>query len=59
MSETTIHRETRAGDPFLIAEREQAPCFHCLDTGWVLLTSENEYGELEDYFVLCRKCKEA
>jgi hypothetical protein len=26
------------------------PCFHCLNTGWVMLTAENDYGELEDYF---------
>ena len=28
-----------------------------MDTGWVVLTAENDYGELEDYFVLCRRCK--
>ena len=39
-------------------EEEHEVCFHCLDTGWVMLTAENDYGELEDYFVLCRKCKE-
>jgi len=40
-------------------ERDEAPCFHCLNTGWVMLTAENDYGELEDYFVLCRSeaCK--
>jgi hypothetical protein len=31
---------------------------HCLDSGWVMLTAENDFGELEDYFVLCRRCKE-
>jgi hypothetical protein len=47
-----------------IAEQEQqsveehTPCFHCLDFGWVMLTAENDFGELEDYFVLCRRCKE-
>jgi hypothetical protein len=30
-----------------------------VDTGWVVLTAENDYGGLEDYFVvLCRRCKE-
>jgi hypothetical protein len=29
-----------------------------VDTGWVVLTAENDYGELEDYFVLCRWGKE-
>jgi hypothetical protein len=30
-----------------------------VDTGWVVLTAENDYGELEAYFVvLCRRCKE-
>jgi hypothetical protein len=53
-----IPRSLWAGDPFVAAERAETPCFDCLDTGWVLLTSENDYGELEDYFVLCRKCKE-
>jgi len=24
-----------------------------------MLTAENDFGELEDYFVLWRKCKEA
>ena len=38
---------------------EHTPCFHCLDTGWFMLTAENDFGELEDYFVLWRKCKEA
>ena len=38
---------------------EHTPCFHCLDTCWFMLTAENDFGELEDYFVLCRKCKEA
>jgi len=23
-----------------------------------MLTAENDFGELEDYFVLCRRCKE-
>ena len=31
---------------------EHTPCFHCLDTGWFMLTAENDFGELEDYFVL-------
>ena len=30
----------------------EEPCFHCLDTGWFMLTAENDFGELEDYFVL-------
>jgi len=24
-----------------------------------MLIAENDFGELDDYFVLCRKCKEA
>jgi hypothetical protein len=31
---------------------EHTLCFHCLDTGWFMLTAENDFGELEDYFVL-------
>jgi hypothetical protein len=36
---------------------EHTPCFHCLDTGCghglvLMLTAENDFGELEDYFVL-------
>ena len=31
-------------------EEEHEVCFHCLNTGWVMLTAENDYGELEDYF---------
>jgi hypothetical protein len=49
-----------------IAERaEQQPveehevCFRCLDSGWVMLTAENDFGELEDCFVVYRKCKVA
>jgi hypothetical protein len=38
-------------------DRSDTRCFHCLDAGWVMLTAENDYGELDDYFVLCRKCK--
>ncbi len=38
---------------------EHTPCFHRLDTGWFMLTAENDFGELEEYFVLCRKCTEA
>ena len=26
---------------------------------WFMLTADNDFGELEDYFVLCRNCKEA
>ena len=40
-------------------DRSDTRCFHCLDTGWVMLIAENDFGELDDYFVLCRKCKEA
>ena len=41
-------------------EEEHEVCFHCLNTGWVMLTSEDCHGELEDYyyFVLWRKCEE-
>jgi hypothetical protein len=34
----------------------QAPCSHCLDTGWVIMEAETEDGEFEEYAVLCRKC---
>jgi hypothetical protein len=34
-------------------EEEHEVCFHCLNTGWVMLTSENDYGELEDYYFSC------
>jgi len=57
-------RIPRAGDPFTSVEGANHPeekrevCFHCLDTGWVMLTAENDYGELEDFFVLCRRCKD-
>jgi hypothetical protein len=40
-----------------LEEALEEPCSHCLDTGWVVLTAENDFGELEDYFVLCRKCR--
>jgi len=56
-------RISPSGDPFTAKPAEKteghAPCSHCLDTSWVMLTAENDFGELEDYFVLCRKCKEA
>ena len=56
------HRISAAGDPFQAVatmhhDEEHAPCFRCLDTGWVMLTVGNDWGGLEDYLVLCRKCK--
>jgi hypothetical protein len=37
-------------------QTEHAPCIHCLDTGWVVMGAETEDGEIEEYFVLCRRC---
>ena len=25
-------------------------------SGWVMMTAENDFGEMEDYLVLCRRC---
>jgi hypothetical protein len=42
-----------------VGRGEHTPCFHCLDTGGRSHRGENNYGGLEDYFVvLWRRCKE-
>jgi hypothetical protein len=40
-------------------EREEYTCSHCLGTGWVVMGAESGFGEYEEYFVLCRGCKES
>jgi hypothetical protein len=40
-------------EPFAFGEL----CSHCMNSGWVTLTTENADGNTEDYLVLCRKCK--
>jgi hypothetical protein len=48
-----------AGDPFAAhSVREAEICSHCMGGGWVLMGAENDFGEYEEYFVLCRKCGE-
>jgi hypothetical protein len=37
------------------AEQE---CSHCCGTGWVVMGVENDFGEYEEYYVLCRRCAE-
>ena len=32
--------------------RASTACVQAVDTGWFMLTAENDFGELEDYFVL-------
>ena len=53
MDEMRIAQAPPAEEPESVAD----VCSHCLDTGWVTMTAENVFGELEDYFVLCRKCR--
>ena len=52
-----------AGDPFSACaaddlDQDREVCSHCFSSGWVIMTAENDFGEDEDYYVLCRKCKD-
>jgi hypothetical protein len=54
LTETAEITITAAGDPFTAARNDDCP--HCWGSGWVMMTAENDFGEMEDYFVLCRRC---
>jgi hypothetical protein len=34
---------------------EKLRCSHCMGTGWVVMTAEDDFDEPEEYFTLCRK----
>jgi hypothetical protein len=31
-------------------------CPHCWGLGWIQMTAEDDFGEEETYFTLCRRC---
>ena len=53
-AETLAMESRRMGER--LHTREDHECGHCWGSGWVMMTAENDFGEDEDYFVLCRKC---
>lgn len=38
------------------AQVDTEACPHCWGLGWVQMTAENDFGEEETYFTLCRRC---
>jgi hypothetical protein len=58
MSNTSVGHKTKHEDHLLAEEGDLRVCPHCMDYGWVMMIAENDDGAFEDYFVLCRRCKE-
>jgi hypothetical protein len=41
--------------PCLSVRGSEQECSHCYGTGWVVMGVENDFGEYEEYYVLCRR----
>jgi hypothetical protein len=44
--------------PRLSVRGFEQECSHCYGTGWVVMGAESDFGEYEEYYVLCRRCAE-
>jgi len=50
--------ESLGNAPRLSVRGSEQECSHFYGTVWVVMGAENDFGEYEEYYVLCRRCAE-
>jgi hypothetical protein len=56
VSAMLLEAETLAIESKRLGEKFREECSHCYGSGWVVMGAENDFGEYEEFYTLCRKC---